>query len=183
MDVICGTVCGLILIVAVGATVWATGRTFLRWRDRALLKAGTITLAGLVVFLAVLYVGHCTGALGDVPLLHYIFQCACPRSLENIRIRKLYSEHAEIIFSACDDVGPIPSPSGEKVAVIDYENPDESYVWFLPTDERMPFTFGGDVIWLSDDLLFVPGGASHACGGPCCRCGDLNHRANRRVRG
>jgi hypothetical protein len=76
--------------------------------------------------------------------------------MENIRVQKVYSEHAEIMFPACGpEIGPIPSPSGQKVAVINFDEPDESYVWFLQTDERTPFTFGGDLIWLTDDLLFV----------------------------
>lgn len=125
----------------------------MRGRKLVLLWSGIIIFGCLVT----LYIGHCTGVWGENDYLpHYFFQCACPRSMENIRIQKLYSEHAEVMFSACDDIGPIPSPSGQKVAVIDFNNPNGSYVWFLQTDKRVPFTWlEGDLAWLSDDLLFV----------------------------
>lgn len=128
----------------------------MRCKRLVLLGAG-ITILIILGVLAVLYVGYCWGELGeDSLLLRYILQCSCPRSWENIRVRKLYSEHAEIMFSACDAVGPVPSPSGQKVAVINYKAPAQSYVWFLQTDERIPFSWlDGDLGWLSDDLLFV----------------------------
>lgn len=123
-----------------------------------LFKAGIITLI-ILVGLTVLYVGHCRGMLGKRSrLLRYAFQCSCPQSWENIRYQRLYSEHAEIMFSACDqyNVGPIPSPSGYKVAVINYKAPAQSYVWFLQTNERIPFSWlDGDLGWITDDLLFV----------------------------
>jgi hypothetical protein len=150
----------LVLLVLFVLFVWLLAVVIRALKRRALLKP-TLLWAGIVmlVAVAVLYVGHCTGVLGDVPLLHYVFQCSCPQSMENVRIQRLYSEHAEILFPACGPkIGPSPSPDGEKIAVINFEKPDESYVWFLQTDERMPFTFGYDVIWLSDDLLFLRGG-------------------------
>ena len=122
-----------------------------------LLWAGIAILATLAILYGILYVGYCTGELGQHNrLLRYVFRCSCPRSWENIRVRKLYSEHAEIMFSACDAVGPVPSPSGQKIAVINNKAPAQSYIWFLQTDERIPFSWlDGDLDWLSDDLLFV----------------------------
>ncbi|MCP4540874.1 MAG: hypothetical protein GY832_27375 [Chloroflexi bacterium] len=125
-----------------------------------LFKTGIITLiilVGLAILYAILYVGYCTGELGQHNrLLRYVFRCSCPRSWENIRVQKLYSERAEIMFSACDAVGPVPSPSGQKIAVINYKAPAQSYIWFLKTDERIPFSWlDVDLDWLADDLLFV----------------------------
>jgi hypothetical protein len=120
-------------------------------------KLPGIVITTLVV-IAVLYIGYCTGAWGkDNNLLQYLFQCSCPQTLENIRVRKVYSEHAEIMFSACDNIGPIPSPSGQEIAVINYAEPDRSYVWSLQTDEKIPFTWfdRGDLFWIADDILLV----------------------------
>lgn len=137
----------------------------MRRKGLVLLLVGIIILLGCLAGGYGLYVGHCTGAV-DSPWLRYTFQCSCPKSMENIRIQKLYSEHAEIMFSPCENVRLIPSPSGEKLAVLDYAQPDmygrpdACYVWFLPTDEKMPFMCSSydNRIWVSDDLLFVRGG-------------------------
>lgn len=112
----------------------------------------------ILMMIAVLYIGYCTGAWGkDDNLLQSLFQCSCPQALESIRVRKLYSEHAEIMFSPCDNIGPIPSPSGQEIAVINYDEPDRSYVWSLQTDEKIPFTWfdRGDLLWITDDILLV----------------------------
>ncbi len=118
---------------------------------------------GATIFMVItfLYLGHCTGAFGrGNKLLKYVFQCSCPRALENARVQQLYSEHAEILFSACDNIDPIPSPSGQKIAVINYDKLDQSYIWILQTDEKIPFTLfeRGDLFWITEDFLFVSWG-------------------------
>lgn len=114
-----------------------------------------------VIMIVILYLGYCTGVLGQgKSLLHYVFQCSCPKALENIRVQQLYSEHAEILFSACDNINPIPSPSGQKIAVINLDRLAQSYVWVLPTDEKIALTCSerGDPFWISEDFLFVSWG-------------------------
>ena len=131
---------------------------------------------GIIILLviAVLYIGYCTGALKrDDNLLQYVFQCSCPRILENIRVRKMYSEYAEIMFSACDNIGPIPSPSGQNIAVINYDELNRSYIWILQTNEKIPFTWfeRGDLFWITDNLLLV------YWGGDMMNIVDLNTKA------
>jgi len=127
-------------------------------RRMPVLPRGCVVLLALAVFL---YIGHCTGLLGDIPLLHFIFQCSCPRFMENIRVKTLYSENAEIFLPACADQQPVPSPSGQKVAVIDHDHRDASYVWILETNNMIHFTYlaeewdWGVKGWITDDLLLV----------------------------
>jgi hypothetical protein len=171
MDLI--SLCPLsVLLVLLVLFVWLLAVVIRALKRRALLRP-VLFLVGIIILLGCLgclaggyglYVGHCTGAV-DSPWLRYAFQCSCPQSMENMRVQKLYSEHAEIMFSPCENVRLIPSPSGEKLAVLDYAQPDmygrpdACYAWFLPTDEKMPFMCSSynNLIWVSDDLLFVRG--------------------------
>ena len=64
----------------------------MRGKRSALLLVGLVILGSLTVLYARhrVYVGYCTGEWGEGgDLLHYVFQCSCPQSMENIRVSTL----------------------------------------------------------------------------------------------